>query len=264
MTDVFWLEQTEADLPGDRDWLSANEAVRAEGMRFAKRRADWLLGRWTAKRAVAEYWKGCATHSMLASIEIRPAVSGAPEVFLAGEMASVAISLSHRAGRAVCAVASPHTALGCDLEVVEPRCDAFLSDYFTAGEQALVTSATPANQARVVTLLWSAKESALKALGVGLRLDTRCVQVSSVDAQDPELALGALSDPATWRPLQVRYCGKIFRGSWQSTDNLLRTLVSAPPPRMPISTVSMRTDEGILAEASGSRTHQRHCAAQRV
>jgi 4'-phosphopantetheinyl transferase len=224
MTDVYWLEQTEADLPAGTDWLSASEAARINGMRFAKRRAEWLLGRWTAKQAVAAYWKVRAKPRRLASIEIRSAASGAPEVFLAGKAAGVAISLSHRAGRAVCAVAPPDAVLGCDLEVIEPRSDAFVSDYFTDDEQALVAGAAQADQPRVVTLLWSAKESALKALGMGLRLDTRCVQVSLADGQDPEL----------WCPLQVRYDGQIFRGWWQSTASILRTLVAAPPPGMPV------------------------------
>ena len=50
-----WLEQTEADLPAANDWLSAGERLRLDGMRFAKRHADWRLGRWTAKRALAAY-----------------------------------------------------------------------------------------------------------------------------------------------------------------------------------------------------------------
>jgi len=53
MTDVYWLEQTEADVPAEDDWLSEREAVRLGRMRIPKRRADWRLGRWTAKRALA-------------------------------------------------------------------------------------------------------------------------------------------------------------------------------------------------------------------
>jgi len=45
LIDVHWLEQTSADLPAEDDWLSAGEAVRLSGMRFAKRRGDWKLGR---------------------------------------------------------------------------------------------------------------------------------------------------------------------------------------------------------------------------
>ena len=51
--DVYWLEQSEADVPTADDWLSENEVARLNSLRVAKRRADWRLGRWTAKCAVA-------------------------------------------------------------------------------------------------------------------------------------------------------------------------------------------------------------------
>ena len=234
MTDVFWLEQTDADLPADTDWLSADEAARANGMRFARRRADWLLGRWTAKCAMAQYWKALAQQPLLADIEIRSAVSGAPQVFLTGEAAAVAISLSHRAGRAMCAVATLDVALGCDLEIIEPRSGAFISDYFTTEEQALVAAATPADQSRVVTALWSAKESTLKALGLGLRVDTREVLVNLIDTYHRKLSSAGSYRPDPWRSLQVRYDGKIYSGWWQYTTSLLRTLVATPSSRIPL------------------------------
>ena len=53
--DVYWLEQVEGDVPPNDDWLSASEAACLARLRFAKRRADWRLGRWTAKCAVSEY-----------------------------------------------------------------------------------------------------------------------------------------------------------------------------------------------------------------
>ena len=103
--DVYWLEQTEADVPAENDWLSASEAVCLNSMRFAKRRADWRLGRWTAKCALSAYLNVPAHPQVLAKIEIRPAPSGAPEVFFGNQPAAVTISLSHRAGIAACAVA---------------------------------------------------------------------------------------------------------------------------------------------------------------
>jgi len=221
MTDIFWFEQTAADLPEDTGWLSTDEAVRANGMRFAKRRNDWLLGRWTAKRAVTRYWDLAASQQTLASVEIRAAASGAPRIFLAGEAAPVAISLSHRAGRAACAVAPLMATVGCDLEWIEPRSDSFVLDYFTCREQALVAEAPVADEPLLANLLWSAKESVLKALGVGLRLDTRDVEVS------PTMAPGD-----GWRRLEARCDGRAFRGWWQSEGGFVRTLVCAPPARM--------------------------------
>ena len=99
-----------------------------------------------------------------ANVEIHAEASGAPEAFVDARPAALTISLSHRDGRAICAVAPIGVELGCDLEVVEPRSDAFLSDYFAAEEQALVAREPAAAQPRLVTLLWSAKESTLKAL----------------------------------------------------------------------------------------------------
>jgi 4'-phosphopantetheinyl transferase len=223
---VYWLEQTEADVPAGNDWLSANEAACLNSMRFAKRHADWRLGRWTAKRALSVYLDVPAQPQVFKRIDIRPAPSGAPEAFFGNQPAAVTISLSHRAGRAVCAVTMSGVEMGCDLEMVEPRSDAFVADYFTVEEQALVARASAEDRARLLALLWSGKESALKALRAGLRLDTRCVIVN------PFAASFALNG---WSPLQVCYCGgQVFHGWWQLADNILRTVVAAPPPDPPI------------------------------
>jgi hypothetical protein len=49
-------------------------------------------------------------------------------------------------------------------------------------KQVMVARASAADQPGLLALLWSGKESALKALRAGLRLDTRCVIVTPVDA----------------------------------------------------------------------------------
>jgi len=214
---VYWLEQIQSDVPLESDWLSASERACQRAFRFAKRRADWRLGRWTAKRAVAAYLDLPAHPLVLAKVEIRTEASGAPDAFVDQKPAPVTISLSHRDGRAVCAVTPFGVDLGCDVEVIEPRSNAFLSDYFTLEEQALVSRAPAADQARIVTLLWSAKESALKALLTGLRLDTRSVIVN------PEASF----DVNDWSPVRARCTdGRIFRGWWRHIDNSLRTVVA--------------------------------------
>src|SRR5271167_4895888 len=151
--DVFWLEQSEADIPASDDWLSASERASLNAMRFPKRRADWRLGRWTAKRALSAYLNLPGDHQAFANIEVRPAASGAPEAFIANRPASAAISLSHCNGSALCAVAPSGTALGCDLELVEPRSNAFVADYFTAEEQDIVAQASAADGSYLPTLL---------------------------------------------------------------------------------------------------------------
>jgi 4'-phosphopantetheinyl transferase len=224
MTDIYWLEQGDADIPAEDNWLSSSEVTRLKTMRFVKRRNDWRLGRWTAKRALAIYFDRPTDPQVLASIELRPAQSGAPEAFFANHPMQVAVSLSHRAGTAICALASPGTALGCDLELIETRADSFLMDYFTSAEQALVVKLPAVEQPRLVTLLWSAKESALKALRVGLQQDTRNVTVTFGDVRDAVCG---------WQPLQVRHFnGQIFRGWWQQ-NAFVKTVVSSLPPLPP-------------------------------
>jgi 4'-phosphopantetheinyl transferase len=223
---VYWLEQTEVDVPAENDWLSANEATCLNGMRFAKRRADWRLGRWTAKRALSVCMDVPTHPRAFKKMDVRPAPSGAPEVFFSNQPAVVTISLSHRAGIAACAVAMSGVKMGCDLEMVEPRSDAFVADYFTLEEQALVARASAADRPRLLALLWSGKESALKALHEGLRLDLRSVIVSPGNEG---------FDWPGWSPMEVRHTDRrIFHGWWQHADGIVRTLVAAPPPDPPI------------------------------
>lgn len=241
LTKVYWLEQTEADVPPDDNWLGASEAACLNNLRIPKRRADWRLGRWTAKRAVSICLNTPGDPKTLAGIKIRPAATGAPEVFLDNQPAAVAISLSHSNGTALCAVAPSGTELGCDLEAIESRSDAFIADYFTSEEQALIARAPALERWGLLALLWSAKESALKALSEGLRLDTRSVTVSLLESAPPsapdaeETAPTFTQSRSIWHPLEV-HCisGQVFQGWWGQTGNLLQTVVAAPAPARPI------------------------------
>lgn len=233
MIDVFWLEQTGADLPASDDWLSASEALKLRGLRFVKRRADWKLGRWTAKRAVAMYLSVPDDAQSLAGLEIHTDATGAPTCG-AGTLPAAAsqaacpptISISHREGRALCAVAAPQTALGCDLEIAEPRSDAFATDYFTAAEQERIAQVSGDDRWRLLALLWSAKESVLKALRVGLRVDTREVSIDPVPVGTAD---------SQWLPLRATHEGRVFHGWWQQTGSVIRTLVADPAPCPPLS-----------------------------
>lgn len=257
LQDICWLEQREVDVPADDDWLSAHEASCLARLHFAKRRADWRLGRWTAKQALAACLNLSSNYRALAAIEIRAASSGSPEVFLSGQPAPVGISLSHSSGVAICALAARRTtagvtSLGCDVEIVELRSDNFVGDYFTASEQALIQQIPAEKRPLLVTLLWSAKESTLKALQEGLRVDTRSVEISPSSAfqQQPQKCSGSscpapqLTPAGVWYPLQVRYESiPALHGWWQHNDQLVRTIVSRPPSRLPIHVSEIETSQ---------------------
>lgn len=216
---MYWLEQALSDVPVEDGWLHPNEVLRLSGMRFARRRDDWRLGRWTAKRAVTAYLDRSPAPEVLAEIEIRAGTSGAPQVFLADQSAPPTISISHRSGVGLCAVSGAGGEPGCDLETVEDRGSSFLGDYFTRQEQELVAIAPVSDRARIVTVLWSAKESVLKALRLGLTIDTRAVGVV--------LGPAFTGDCRSWRLLRACCSGRQFRGWWRESDGFVRTLVTA-------------------------------------
>jgi len=224
--DVYWLEQVQADMPADANWLGPGETLCLSNLRVAKRRADWLLGRWTAKRALAVFLNLADDPGSLTDIEICAAPSGAPEVFVANRPLAITISLSHSSGKALCVLAPSSAALGCDLERIERRSQGFVDDYFTSQEQTLIEQSSAMDRSALETLLWSGKESTLKALHSGLRLDTRSVIV------EPEETPCRLDG---WHPLRVRYIEqyRVFQGWWKVGDDFVRTLVSSPRPNEP-------------------------------
>jgi 4'-phosphopantetheinyl transferase len=223
-TDVYWLEQIESDMPAGDQWLSAAEKSRLASLRFEKRRAEWSLGRWTAKRAVASCLNLPFDVQSLQDIELRAASSGAPEVFLFNQRAAISVSLSHRARKALCVVGLSGTSLGCDLELVELRDDSFLTDFFTADEQQLVERAPADTRPLLTTLLWSAKESALKALHGGLRFSTTSLEVHPTATARWSAERSHPEDCSCWSSLSFRGMGGSLRGWWRCANNMVRTI----------------------------------------
>ena len=225
---IFFLIQALLAVPPQNHWLSPREGAVLEKLRFRKRVADWRLGRWTAKLACALVLELDRSPSLLREIEILAAADGAPEVFFRGDPAPLALSLSHSHGLALCAVLAAGTAIGCDLEHIEARSDAFIRDYFTEAERARIAAAEAHDRALLVTLLWSAKESALKALRQGLRLDTRRVVVN------PPLLLAR---HAAWQPLTVAAADSatLFRGWWRADNSHVHTLLAGEPTALPVA-----------------------------
>ncbi len=134
---MWWLAHGEQDVPSGVDWLTPREQQGLASFRYTKRRVEFLTRRWTAKRAVAMVLGRGLTTTALAGVEIRHHPSGAPWVEVDGQPAAIDVSISDRAGWAVCLVGPADGSagpLGIDLELVEPRSDAFVGDFFTAGE----------------------------------------------------------------------------------------------------------------------------------
>ena len=219
-----WLARGEDRLPPDLRWLTEAEARYAEGLRFTKRRTEHLLRRLTAKQAVATVLGLPTGPETLARIEVRNYPTGAPYVLVEADPCGLTVSMTDRAGWAICLVTRDRAEIGCDLELVEPRSPGFVADFLTPMEQDHV-AAMPDDDARAVAanLLWSAKESALKVLQTGLRRDTRSVEVTIHSGQ-----------VAGWTALSIRTAeGVTLPGWWRRSGSFLFTVAADRPMEPP-------------------------------
>lgn len=206
---IRWLIQTSVDHPDlsagrpPVGLLTPGEARQYSSYLSPRRRRDWLLGRWTAKRLVQRHLATtvgfCPT---LDSFCIEAGADGAPiltsqhpALCHAGRV-PLALSISHSSGYACCALGDDSTGrvrLGVDIELVEPRHATFAEEFFTRTEQASVNAAPPRLRDLLTTAIWSAKEAVLKATHLGLRADPRSVECG--------LRLG---NSRHWTPFQVQ------------------------------------------------------------
>ena len=163
---------------------------------------------------------------------LRPAPDGAPEAYVLGERAPLTVSISHSSGLGLCAVAAGRVAMGCDIEEIAKRSDRFVEDYFTERERATVRGVPGNERALAATLIWSAKEGALKALREGLRLDTRAVDVSLTGSPARISEKFGLTG-GEWSPLLVQQGeAKNFRGLWRTHEGFVLTVVAELQPEL--------------------------------
>jgi 4'-phosphopantetheinyl transferase len=208
-------------VPRGDAWLTEAEREVLARLRVPKRRGDWLLGRWTGKRALV--LSGAAGTEK--DVAILASASGAPEAFVLGRPAGASLSLTHSHGLAVAALGPAGSRLGVDLEAIEERSAGFLGDWFTEAEQSFVAGAEAGETALAATLVWSAKESVMKALREGLRIPPRAVEVSP----------GRGPADGAWRPFAARRRGEeTWQGWWKAEAGFVLCAAARPasgPPR---------------------------------
>jgi 4'-phosphopantetheinyl transferase len=233
-----WLSVAEAEVPAGDAWLGARERAVLDGLRIAPRRASWRLGRWAAKRALSawlEVGEGAADSD--AAIELLAAADRAPEAWVEGQRCELSISISHRSGRAVAVVAGAGTAIGCDLELIEPRSDAFVREWLSTPEQDAVARVAPGERPLATNLVWTAKEAAAKVRRAGLRLDVRGARVDLGSAELPaDLGTADLPVDGDWRPLHVVWSDghPVTGGWWRAADGWVVSVAGEPGVGQPV------------------------------
>jgi 4'-phosphopantetheinyl transferase len=109
--------------------------------------------------------------------------------------------------------------------LAESRSGAFVGDFLTEGEVVAVRRLA-AGRARDVAanLIWSAKEAAMKVLKVGLRADTR----------DVEVEREGLRRPDGWMALSMTHRdGSAFSGWWRRDGEFALTIAGRQPAAPP-------------------------------
>jgi 4'-phosphopantetheinyl transferase len=189
--------------------LSPREGAVLAGLPLLPRRRKWLLGRWAAKRLLGEL--AAEDNAIVAELLGTPGSNedwrcqfsilndevGVPYVDRQGHgRLSLSLSISHRGDWGLAAVSlAPGVCIGADIETMEPRDPALVRQFFSEGEADRVGSGRDAD--RTVARIWSAKEAVLKAMGIGLRHDTRDIVVGDEKVAPPGLA-------ETWQALDIR------------------------------------------------------------
>lgn len=141
--------------------LTSREAARCARLPTARGRSDFRAGRLAAKRAASIALDRFPSRR----IEVSSRADGAPTLTAldgrgTGRFVESELSISHRDGHAVAVVAPRGVRVGVDLERNGAVPIATLRYFLTPAEQAMAVSIEP-------TILWSLKEAAWKALGLG-------------------------------------------------------------------------------------------------
>ncbi len=160
--DVITIQRREA-----RRWLHPTEAEQFAALSPAAR-TDWLAGRIALKHACQRHiGGGLKAHDLL----VMNTLAGVPHV---AQLPSLRCTLSHSEGWGVAAVDS--WPIGIDLERVRPRSGS-LWRYIADPQEVVEALGWGPCRDAAVTRLWTIKESALKAWGVGLTVSPRAVRL---------------------------------------------------------------------------------------
>lgn len=141
--------------------LTSREAARCARLPTARGKSDFRAGRLAAKRAASIVLDRFPARR----IEVSSQADGAPRLTVLDgrgtrRIVESELSISHRDGHAVAVVAPRGVRVGVDLERSGSVPIATVRYFLTPAERTMAASMEP-------TVLWSLKEAAWKALGLG-------------------------------------------------------------------------------------------------
>ena len=175
-----------AELAGGLPWLTPAEQGFLAQLERPRRRADWLAGRLAAKLATRQALEEAVD---LAQLSISYLAGGRPGATRRGaRLPGLWLAISHSGGFGLAAASSGPRPIGIDLERESGWAGELSAYALSPAERARLPAAAGE---REVLAHWTLKEAALKALGLGLRVHPRRLEVEG-DCSAPAAA-------ARWR-----------------------------------------------------------------
>ncbi len=235
---IYDSQATPMDLPAGARWASAAPLVAVPG-----RRLGYPVPRVSGMRLPISL---SISHSSEMALCALYAVGGKWKILGNTQSPSHLVTLSpgHEWQDQAISTGFPPGGLvqvGVDVEGIAPRADSFVQAYFAADEMHWIGQAMDDEQALLATVTWSAKEAVLKALQLGLTVDTH--RVICLPATGLELTAGADQgwcevhvqiDPDLL-PEALRRAGRLpltniydwqLRGWWRRSGHFVLTLAA--------------------------------------
>jgi len=196
MNRIFWsVTAIPSLLHGDEvkavhEFLNEGEREIYWGFKTRKRQLEWLAGRVAIKSL---YSRVNNLNVSSAELIVERETSGLPYLVERGERASGRISISHNAGWVAVCQSDSELRIGIDLEEIRSRDPAFLTDYFSQAEQEQIMNGGIHTLDFRTNLIWSAKESVLKAISTGLGTDPLKVEIDGLHSFEKKNGWSVLS-----------------------------------------------------------------------
>ena len=169
-------------------YLSTSERAAFKGFEVGKRQLEWLGGRIAAKEALRAYDAGRGFDALPPpAVEIKALPSRQPTV---GGRPDVSISIAHAGAFAAAVIADARDGeVGIDIELIDEGRDAALWDVALAPREKqkvpLWADLLGEGELEVKHRLWTLKEAAAKALGVGLSIGFHDIQIAELLFGEP-------------------------------------------------------------------------------
>ncbi len=214
---IYWKLHRLQDTPDDQSWLSASELEQYQRFRFPKRQKEWLAGRFVGK-SLLKALVFEAEPILLDQLTIQNEPGGTPFIRYDQNRLNGSLSLSHRELFSAAAWCDDEeVSIGIDLEVIETKSTGFIEDYFSKEESKSVLSLPVEQRDLAASLLWSGKEAVLKALKMGLRIDTRKLifELPEIQQKESWSRLTILVSPGGAENIQL---------FWKCMDNMIISL----------------------------------------